>query len=214
VKRRIAWYVISTLRDTCIGLHLEGLRKHYPQIPVFVINNSAGNLDQICETYVANQIKNETILSLTVNQINVSKMLFEDYDVLCFSADDIMILDGGFIEKSVKLLDQGCEIVSFSTDQDPVAYCYTKKFFEEVGFNDKLLGKECTDTDLVRSVRNKYSSFPSVGEHWSSDSRGHFSKYVLNPHVGQFGKTEVNQQLEDVGVDSGVFTNHERLRRH
>jgi hypothetical protein len=206
-----AWYVIVTLRDSCIEGHLQSLRKYYPAIKVYVVDNNIGKYDisKICEKYGAEQIINDDLLPLTMNQIKHSPVLFQKHKVLCFSSDDVVVLDRGFIERSMAALNQGKEIVSFSTDADPVAYAYTENFFKDVGFNDKLLGKECTDTELVRRTRNRYAEFPSVGMFWRGDERGWHSKYVLNPHCGVFGKTEVNQQLEDLGINSGRETNRD-----
>ena len=198
----VAWYCVVTLRDSCLEYHLESLRKYYPDLPVYVIDNNAGHYDikPIAEKYKSTVLSNPTVLPLTVNQTDWSKELFKSHLVLCFSADDVHIFEGGFIEKSLDLLNQGAEIVSFSTERDPVAYLYTEKYFKDVGFNTNMPGKECTDTDLKQRVMQAYGNFPQVGEFWDVDANFWRSKYVGNPHQGIFGKDDVNEKLRQLNI--------------
>lgn len=203
-SEQVAWYNVVTLRDAALGFHLESLRKYYPDIPVYTIDNNAGHYDirPIAEKYQANLLANQEILPLTVNQTIWSKELFKSHSVLCFSADDIQILEGGFVEKGLDLINQGAEIVSFSTEHDAVAYMYTERYFTQVGFNTDMPGKEATDQDLRNRVTKAYGHFPQVGEYWQADENFWRSRYVGNPHLNKFGKDDVNQKLRDLGINS------------
>jgi hypothetical protein len=211
---QIAWYTVVTLRRSCLDSHLSSLRKHYPQLTVYVVDNNAEqyNIDDIAEKYNAKLLKNgKELLSLTENQQRWSEQLFKDYQALCFSSDDIQILEGGFIELALERLNQGKDITSFSTDGDPVAYMYNQRFFRELGFNQQLRGKEDTDTDLIKRTRAHYGSLDYVGEYWVNDDNSWRSRYVLNPRLGLYGKTDVNEDLESLGLDSGRLTNRSRI---
>ena len=198
----VAWYSISTLRDSCLEYHLQSLRKFYPTIPVYSINNNAGHYDirPIAEKYKSNILSNSDILPLTVNQTTWSEKLFLSHQLLCFSADDILIFEGGFIEKSIDLINNGAEIVSFATAQDPIAYMYTEKYFQNIGFNINMPGKEGTDKDLRNRVNKAYRNFPQVGEYWRADPDFWRSRYVGNPHIEKFGKDDVNKKLKQMNI--------------
>ena len=198
----VAWYCVVTLRDSCLEHHLESLRKYYPDIPVYTIDNNAGHYDikPIAERYNSTVLSNSSVLPLTINQTEWSKELFKSHPVLCFSADDVHIFEGGFIEKSLELINKDAEIVSFSTDGDPVAYMYTERYFNDVGFNIGMPGKERTDVDLRERVNKAYGVFPYVGEYWQPTEDCWRSRYVGNPHVGKFGKDDVNQKLDQMNI--------------
>jgi hypothetical protein len=200
----VGWYSIVTLRDSCLGHHLESLRKYYPNIPAYVIDNNAGNYDirPIAEKYKTTVLSNQTVMPLTINQTNWSTELFKSHSILCFSADDITIFEGGFIEKSLDLINQGAEIVSFSTAVDAVAYMYTKKYFTDVGFNISMPGKEMTNLDLQKRVEKAYEKFPHIGEYWRNSEDHWRSRYVGNPHLNKFGKDDVNQKLDKLNIAS------------
>lgn len=210
---QVAWYTVVTLRDSCLSSHLSSLRKYYPTLPVYVIDNNIGqfNIAPIAEQYNATVLVNTTLRSLTENQTLWSQHLFELYPLLSFSSDDIQILEGGFVELALDKINSSKEIVSFSTDRDPVAYMYTQKFFNDVGFNQLLLGKEDTDTDLIKRTRNHYGTLDSVGEFWRCDNDSWSSRFVMNPRLGVFGKTDVNRDLEKLGLDSGVHSNKTKI---
>lgn len=210
MKNEYCWYTVVTLRDSCIKEHIDRVRKYYPAIEIYVVDNCAEfyNIESFLKDYKnIKVIKNDIIYPLTFIQNIVSELLFKNYNNLFFASDDVMMLEGGFIEKSLEKIKNGAKIVSLSTDEDPIAYVYNEDFFKEVGFNLKLYGKECTDTDLIKRVKSKYSSFESIGGFWTNDQNGWRSKYCLNPHVGKHGKTEVNQQLENLNLESGRIIN-------
>ena len=203
----VAWYSVVTLRDTALENHLQGLRKFYPDLPVYTIDNNAGHYDisPIAERYNTKVLVNETTqpLPLTITQDNWSKELFKKHKVLCFSSDDIQIFEGGFIEKSLDLINQGDEIVSFSTERDAVAYMYTERYFKDVGFEITKPGKEYTGAHFLNAmVMNAYGKFPQVGEYWrwQQDIGCWRSRYVGNPAVGILGKDCVNEKLHDMGL--------------
>jgi len=203
----VAWYSIVTLRDTALENHLKELRKYYPDITVYTIDNNAGhyNIVPIAERYKSTVLTNTSILPLTINQTEWSKKLFKSHSVLCFSSDDVQIFEGGFIEKGLELINQGAEIVSFSGGeiQDPVAYMYTEKYFTDVGFNTSMPGKERTDEDLRNRVTQAYGNFPRIGEYWRNDvwEDGWRSRYVGNPHLDRCGKDDVNHKLSQMNID-------------
>lgn len=209
----LAWYCVVTLRDSCLDGHLRSLRTFYPNIPVYVIDNNDEryNIKDIAQRYSATVLTHKGILPLTVNQTKYSEQLFEMHKLLCFSSDDIEILHGGFIELAMDRVNQGSEIVSFATDRDPVAYMYTEQFFNTVGFNQQLLGKEDTDTDLKKRCHAQYGKLDSVGEYWNNDNNSWHSRYVKNPAVGVFGKNCVNAALSAAGIDSGVYSNRNKI---
>jgi hypothetical protein len=203
----VAWYSVVTLRDTALEHHLKGLRKFYPSLSVYTIDNNAGHYDisPIAERYNVKVLVNETTqpLPLTITQDNWSKELFKKHKVLCFSSDDIQIFEGGFIEKSLDLINQGDEIVSFSTNRDAVAYMYTERYFKDVGFEITKPGKEYTGAEFLEAmVMKAYGKFPQVGEYWrwEQDIGCWCSRYVGNPGVGIFGKDNVNEKLRDMGL--------------
>lgn len=210
---QVAWYTVVTLRDSCLDSHLSSLRKYYPTLPVYVIDNNIGqyNISPIAEKHNATLLVNPMLRSLTENQTVWSKHLFELYPVLSFSSDDVQVLEGGFIEMALDKINSENEIVSYSTDRDPIAYMYTQKFFNDVGFNQQLLGKEDTDTDLIKRTRAHYGVLPSVGEFWRGDNDCWSSRFVMNPKVGMYGKTDVNRDLEKLGLDSGVNSNRTKI---
>ena len=70
-------------------------------------------------------------------------------------------------------------------------------YFKEIGFNTSMPGKERTDEDLRNRVISAYGHFPQVGEYWSADPDFWRSRYVGNPHIGKFGKDDVNKKLEE-----------------
>lgn len=193
----VAWYSVVTLRDQCLEHNLSTLRTHYPQIPAYVVDNNIGlySIKDTAAKYGAQVLTNQELLSLTVNQTVWSKRLFEKHPLLCFSSDDVIILEGGFIERALEKINQNCHLVSFATDRDPVAYMYDQTFFNELGFNTAIPGKEHTDIDLVNRVRAQWGTMESVGEYWQMNQIGWHSRYVLNPHLGQFNKTDVNVDL-------------------
>jgi hypothetical protein len=201
---QVAWYTVVTLRDSCLGFHLASLREFYPDIPVYTIDNNVGyygyNIAPIAEKYNSKILTNSEILPLTVNQTLWSKEMFKSHSVLCFSADDIQIFEGGFIEKGLDLINQGAEIVSFSTELDAVAYMYTERYFTDVGFNINMPGKEATDRDLKNRVTTAYGHFPRVGEYWQADENFWRSRYVGNPHLNKFGKDNVTEKLREMGI--------------
>lgn len=198
----IAWYSVVTLRDACLEYHLKGLRQYYPNIVHYTIDNNAGhyNINPIAEKYQSIVLTNETILPLTVNQNIWSKELFKKHSILCFSADDILILDKGFIELGLDKINQGAEIVSFSTNVDAIAFMYTENYFNNVGFNTGMPGKEMTNLDLQLRVEKAYKNFPQIGEYWKEYEDGWRSKYVGNPHVGKFEKDDVNFKLKKLNI--------------
>jgi hypothetical protein len=208
--KNIAWYAVVTLRDTCIGWHLERLRKFYPDIAVFVIDNNIGKFDiqPICKDYNVTILKNDSIKSITQNHNFWGGKLLEQFNALAFSSDDIYIFEGGFLEKSLDLINNhNKQIVSFGTDRDPVAYLYTKQYYDEVSFNNSLNGKESSLDDLLNRTKAKYNEFPSIGEYWTDhhdltnfNSKFWRSRYVGNPHEGQMGKDDVNRKLRDLGL--------------
>ena len=209
----IAWYTVVTLRDSCLNNHLNSLKSYYPNLHTYIIDNNGEqfNLNPITSKYPLNTVlsNNKTIKPLTINQIEYSKILFEKHKILCFSADDILILEHGFIEKALEKINLGAHIVSFSTDLDPVAYMYTEEFFNTVGFNPNLKGKESTDRDLIKRTKQYYGKLDFIGEFWREDNNhSWYSKYVLNPAVGILGKTDVNMDLEKLGIPSGVYSNN------
>lgn len=211
---QIAWYTVVTLRDSCLNSHLSSLRTYYPDLTVYVIDNNAGqyNINDIAKKHNARVLSNgENLLSLTENQSIWSEYLFNQYAALCFSSDDIQILEGGFIELALSRLNQGQTICSFATDADPVAYMYNQQFFNELGFNQSLRGKEDTDTDLIKRTRACYGVLDSVGEYWVNKENSWHSRYVLNPRLGLYGKTDVNDDLERLGLDSGRTSNRSRI---
>lgn len=198
----VAWYSIVTLRDSCLEYHLQGLRRYYPDLIHYTIDNNAGRYDinPIANKYQSTVLSNIEILPLTVNQTIWSKELFKKHSVLCFSADDIQILDKGFIELSLEKINQGAEIVSFSTNVDAVAFMYTKNYLDKIGFNINMPGKEMTNNDLQARVETAYKHFPQVGEYWKEYEDGWRSKYVGNPNVGKFGKDCVNTKLNKLNI--------------
>ena len=201
----VAWYCVVTLRDSCLEYHLQSLRKFYPDLKVYVLDNNAGpyNITPIAEKYNCAVLANTGThpLPLTVTQDSWSKELFKSHSVLCFSADDIQIFEGGFIERSLDLLNQGSDIVSFATERDAVAYMYNEKYFTNVGFNVNMPGKEATDQDLKHRVITTYGTFPHVGEYWQSDTDFWRSRYVGNPHMDKFGKDDVNKKLGQMNIN-------------
>jgi hypothetical protein len=198
----VAWYSVVTLRDSCLGHHLKSLRQYYPQLAVYTVDNNVGHYDisSIAAEYRSQVLTNEEILPLTVTQTRWSPFLFKSHKILCFSADDIQIFEGGFIERAVELVNQGAEIVSFSTDQDPVAYMYTESYFNTVGFNIDMPGKERTDQDLRQRVIQAYGHFPQVGEYWRPNEVFWRSRYVGNPHLNHYGKDDVNEKLRKMNI--------------
>lgn len=198
----VAWYSIVTLRDSCLEYHLQGLRQYYPNLVHYTIDNNAGryNINDIADKHGSIVLTNETILPLTVNQTIWSKELFKKHPILCFSSDDIQILDGGFIELSLEKINQGNEIVSFSTNVDAVAFMYIENYLSKVGFNTHMPGKEMTNNDLQARVETAYQNFPHVGEYWKEYNDGWRSKYVGNPNVGRFGKDCVNTKLKNLNM--------------
>lgn len=208
-----AWYCVVTLRDSCLAAHLATVRKFYPTIPIYVIDNNDGrySIDAIAAAHNATVLKHQGIKPLTTNQTEYSLQLFQQHKLLCFSSDDIEVLEGGFIELAIERINQGSEIVSFSTDADPVAYMYTEQFFRELGFNTALLGKEMTDRDLIKRCQARYGKLDSVGEYWREDRANWYSRYVKNPRVGEAGKNCVNQALSEIGIESGVYLNAQHI---
>ena len=200
-----AWYSVVTLRDSCLDCHLQGLRKYYPDIPVYTVDNNVGQYDitSIAEKYKSTVLYNTSILPLTVTQTNWSPELFKSHSVLCFGSDDVQFFEGGFIEAGLNLINQGAEIVSFATGSDAIAYMYTEKYFTDVGFNIGMPGKEHTDQDLLRRVTAAYGHFPHVGEYWNdtTDSTCWRSRYVGNPHPGNYGKDDVNEKLRQLNIN-------------
>jgi hypothetical protein len=195
----IAWYSISTLRDSSLEYHLSSLRKFYPDITVYSVDNNVGeyNIVPIAEKYGSTILPNSTLLSLTMNQDRWSRELFKSHKLLCFSADDVTIFEGGFVERAIELVNAGADIVSFATEQDPIAYIYTQQYFDTVGFNLDMAGKERTDIDLKNRVERAYGHFPQIGEYWRADPDFWRSRYVGNPHIGKYGKDDVNEKLEE-----------------
>jgi hypothetical protein len=195
----VGWYSISTLRDQSLEYHLASLRKFYPDITVYSVDNNIGRYDirPVAEKYSSKILLNDTLLSLTVNQTKWSQELFKSHRLLCFSADDVTVFEGGFIERAIELVNAGAEIVSFATEQDPIAYIYTERYFRNVGFNIDMPGKERTDEDLRNRVVGAYGHFPQVGEYWRADPDFWRSRYVGNPHIGKFGKDDVNEKLQE-----------------
>ena len=203
----VAWYCIVTLRDGCIEWHLERVRLFYPDIKVYVIDNNLHYFDisAKCEPFNVHIIKNTEILGVTQNQHRHSPFMFLEHKALAFSSDDIYIFEGGFIEKSLELINKGREIVSFGTDRDPVAYLYTQKYYNEVGFDNNLIGKETSLDSLLSRTKKQYGRFDSVGEYWkdcqdpnSFDFNFWRSRYVGNPHLGKLNKTDVNINLQQI----------------
>jgi len=195
----VGWYSISTLRDQSLEYHLASLRKFYPDVTVYSVDNNVGKYDiqPIAEKYHSKVLTNTYLMPLTVNQDTWSRELFTAHQLLCFSADDVTVFEGGFIERAIELVNAGAEIVSFATEQDPIAYIYTQQYFNTVGFNINMPGKERTDEDLRNRVISAYGHFPQVGEYWSADPDFWRSRYVGNPHIGKFGKDDVNEKLEE-----------------
>jgi hypothetical protein len=189
----------------------------YPSIDVYVIDNCGkeGDLGPIeHKSRVCDLIKTDGIHPLTYNQTCVSKTLFgKGYDYLIYAADDVIFKQNGFIEEAVLLFitNPNHHIISFATDQDPVAFIYDSTFFKEVGFNLSLKGKECTDNDLVYRVKLAYGSFPYIGEYWKpiGDGIGWESKYLEHAKGRMEGgeKEDVNKKLEKLGIDSGIKGN-------
>jgi hypothetical protein len=193
------WYSISTLRDQSLEYHLSSLRKFYPDITVYSVDNNVGkyNIRPVAEKYHSKVLTNTNLMPLTVNQDRWSRELFTAHRLLCFSADDVTVFEGGFIERAIDVINAGAEIVSFATEQDPIAYIYTQRYFRDVGFNTSMPGKERTDLDLRNRVVGAYGHFPQVGEYWRADPDFWRSRYVGNPHIGKFGKDDVNEKLEE-----------------
>jgi hypothetical protein len=217
---KICFYTIVTLRYNWYKNWAYAVREFYPDVNVVIIDNcgkegalkNLGDVD--CLVF-----KHADILPLTVNQFNMSQLCFEQgFDFLVYSADDVIFKCGGFVEEAVlKMLSDDSHIVSFSTDKDPVAYIYDRVFFEEVGFNLELKGKEDTDLDLVAGVVKKYGSFPYIGEYWRplGDHIGWESKYVEHARnrVENGKKEDVTEKLNRLGIATGVKTNKEFLRK-
>jgi len=199
-----AWYTVVTLRDSCLHYHLSSLRQHYPTIPCYVVDNNAGHYDisPIAAEHNCTVLTNTDPqpIPLTVNQTQWSTHLFKSHAVLCFSADDIHVFEGQFIERALDIINTGVDIVSFATDVDAVAYMYTENYFKQVGFNVNMPGKEHTNIDLLSRVKQHYGNFHHIGEYWGPNADFWRSRYVGNPHMGRYGKDDVNAKLHQMNI--------------
>lgn len=208
---KFCWYTVVTLRDSCIEGFIDSFRKYYPNVDLCIVDNCADHLsifDYLTKTDKLDDkirfYKNDKIDHLTVLQNKISKELFEEYDILGFSSDDIRFQEGGFLEKACGLLyNGGHEFVSLTTPRDACAYIYSKTFWEGFKFNENLKGKECTDNDLTIRI----DPMKHIGEYWRPGDDGWTSRYVLNPYVHKLGKDDVNDSLEKLGIDSGRNSN-------
>jgi hypothetical protein len=205
----VCWYVIVTLRDDFILRCVESFRRFYPRVQLLIVDNCGEELDVskiVPEDDCTKVIKfsKKLINSLTHNQNVISYVFLNKHKLMGFSADDVVFIRGGFIEAAIELLNDEAEIVSLATDQDPVAYVYSKEFYDKVGFNMKLMGKERTDVDIVRRTKAAYGKFWHVGENWfryggtgGGDWR---SKYVHHICWDQC----VTKKLSERGIPDGM----------
>jgi hypothetical protein len=216
----IAVYVPITLRTDCVEIFVESFRAFYPSIPLYLIDNCGKHMNLQEQFPNINaywwKLANPEPVPLTQLQWVIGLDLFNYYEALMFSADDVIFKQHGFIEKATNVLNAGNKIVSLTTDIDPVSYIYTFEFDRDVGFNQELKGKDRTDHALVKSVKKTYGKFPQIGKYWRrqatppwahGDSWG--SKWLLHYNA----EDNVNVLLRNMGIDPGDMKSDKPNRR-
>ena len=110
---------------------MDNIILFYTNLPVFIIDNcgkykNLGKMEEFKDLPVKFiKLNNKNPIPLTKIQWLIGLDLFCEYEALIFSADDIVFTNPGFVEKALRMLNNGDQIVSLSTDKDPVAYLYT-----------------------------------------------------------------------------------------
>lgn len=223
----IAAFTIVTLRQNHWQSHRDSIKKFYDNIRYHIVINGIDYRDFLfddllhqpaprhldwatiygSDTRYIIETKNIYPLNFLLNR--VGNILFKYNDILLFAADDVEYIAPGFLEEGLELINNGATIVSLATSKDSgVAFMFTEQLIKDIGpFNEKLLGKECTDNDLENRVKNYYGDFPSIGRFWFPEpEHGWISKYIKHPH-----KSDINERLEELGIDSGSTTNKDKV---